>query len=182
MDKFTLVQKESALIVIDIQERLVPAMPNSQKVIQNTNTLLSVANKLEIPTIITEQYPKGLGKTISEIHYNASKVSICEKNTFSGCTDELMNILRQLSKKKIIITGMETHVCVFQTVRDLLAHGYQVFVTSDAVCSRTKENYLNALSQMVSMGAVVSNTETIFFDLLKVAGTPLFRELSKLIK
>jgi nicotinamidase-related amidase len=80
MDKFTLVQKESALIVIDIQERLVPAMPNSQKVIQNTNTLLSVANKLEIPTIITEQYPKGLGKTISEIHYNASKVSICEKN------------------------------------------------------------------------------------------------------
>lgn len=182
MDKFTLIQEESALIVIDIQERLIPAMSNSQKVIQNTNTLLSVANKLEIPTIITEQYPKGLGKTISEIHYNVSKVSVCEKNTFSGCTDEVMNILKQSGKKKIIITGMETHVCVFQTVRDLLASGYQVFVASDAVCSRTKENYLNALSQMVSMGAVVSNTETIFFDLLKVAGTPLFRELSKLVK
>lgn len=182
MDKFTLIREESALIVIDIQERLVPAMSNSQKVIQNTNTLLSVANKLEIPTIITEQYPKGLGKTISEIHYNVSKVSVCEKNTFSGCTDEVMNILKQSGKKKIIITGMETHVCVFQTVRDLLASGYQVFVASDAVCSRTKENYLNALSQMVSMGAVVSNTETIFFDLLKVAGTSLFKELSKLVK
>ena len=77
---------------------------------------------------------------------------------------------------------METHVCVFQTVRDLLSLGYEVFVVSDAVCSRTKENYLNGLSLMSSMGAVNINTETVFFDLIKEAGTPLFRELSKLIK
>jgi len=77
---------------------------------------------------------------------------------------------------------METHVCVFQTVRDLLANGYQVFAVGDAVCSRTKRNYLNGLSLMSSMGAVVTNAETIFFDFIKQAGTPLFKELSKLIK
>lgn len=182
MDKFTLIQEESALIVIDIQERLVAAMSNAQEVIQNTNTLLSVANKLGIPTIITEQYPKGLGKTVPEIQCNINEVSVYEKVTFSGCTDEVINTLKQSEKKKIIITGMETHVCVFQTVRDLLSHGYQVFVVGDAVCSRTKENSLNSLSQMSAMGAVVSNTETVLFDLLKMAGTQSFRELSKLVK
>jgi nicotinamidase-related amidase len=83
---------------------------------------------------------------------------------------------------KVIIAGMETHVCVFQTVRSLLARGYQVFVVGDAVCSRTKENYLNGLALMSLMGAVITNTETVFFDLIKEAGTPLFKELSQLIK
>lgn len=103
MDKFTLIQEESALIVIDIQERLVPAMPTSQKVIQNTNTLLSVSNKLEIPTIITEQYPKGLGKTVPEIHYNINEVSVHEKITFSSCTDEVINTLKQSGKRKLLL-------------------------------------------------------------------------------
>lgn len=182
MDKFTLIKEESELIVIDIQERLVPAMADAQKVIKNTNILLSAAHELEIPVIITEQYPKGLGKTVSEIYCNISEVSFCKKITFSGCTDEVINDLKSRGKKKIIITGMETHICVFQTVRDLLLHGYQVFVIGDAVCSRTKENYLNGLSQMSAMGAVISNTETVLFDLLKIAGTHSFRELSKLIK
>ena len=182
MDKFILTQEESVLMVIDIQERLVPAMSHAQKVIRNTNTLISVAIKLGIPIIVTEQYPKGLGKTVPEVNYNINGVPVYEKITFSGCTDEVITTLRQLGKRKIIITGMETHVCVFQTVRDLLAHGYQVFVVGNAVCSRTKENYLNGLSQMSAMGAVVTNTETVFFDLMKMAGTHSFRELSKLIK
>lgn len=182
MYKFTLTQEEASLMVIDIQERLVPAMPNGQKVIRNTNTLLTVSTNLNIPIIVTEQYPKGLGKTVSEVNYNFEGMSVYEKITFSGCTDEVITTLKELGKKKIIIAGMETHVCVFQTVRDLLAHGYQVFVVGDAVCSRTKENHRNGLSQMSAMGAVVTNTETVFFDLMKKAGTPLFRELSKLIK
>ncbi len=182
MGRFTLTQEEAVLMVIDIQERLVPAMSYGQKVIRNTNTLISVSTNLEIPIIVTEQYPKGLGNTISEVNYNFNGVLVYEKITFSSCTNELINSLKQLGKKKIIITGMETHVCVFQTVRDLLAHGYQVFVVRDAICSRTKENYLNGLSLMSAMGAVVTNTETVFFDLLKEAGTPVFRELLKLIK
>lgn len=182
MDKFTLTAEESVLMVIDIQERLVPAMPDGQKVIQNTNTLITVSTKLDIPVVVTEQYPKGLKKTVPEICSNIEGTPFYEKITFSGCTNEVDTTLENFGKKKIIITGMETHVCVFQTVRDLLSQGYQVFIVGDAVCSRTRENYLNGLSLMKEMGAVITNTETVFFDLLKQAGTPLFKELSKLIK
>jgi len=182
LKKYVLIGEETVLLVIDIQERLVPAMKYGEQVIQNTNILISLAQKLGVPIVVTEQYPKGLGKTVSEVRNNLEESLTYEKMTFSGCTSEVTTALKGLGRKKIIITGMETHVCVFQTVRDLLVDGYQVFVVGDAVCSRTKGNYLNGLSLMSSMGAVVTNTETVFFDLMKQAGTPLFRELSKLIK
>ncbi|MHB8072376.1 hydrolase [Desulfosporosinus fructosivorans] len=182
MNKYDLIESDVVLLVIDTQDRLVPAMKYGEQVIQNTNTLISVAKRLGVPIIVTEQYPKGLGKTVSEVSNNLEGALTYEKTSFSGCTSEVTSALKGLGRKKIIITGMETHVCVFQTVRDLLANGYQVFVVGDAVCSRTKGNYLNGLSLMSSMGAVVTNTETVFFDLMKQAGTPLFRELSKLIK
>lgn len=182
MNKYVLIEAEVVLMVIDIQDRLIPAMKYGEQVIQNTNILISVAKKLGVPIIVTEQYPKGLGKTVSDVSNNLEGALTYEKTSFSGCTSEVSSELKGLGRKKIIITGTETHVCVFQTVRDLLANGYQVFVVGDAVCSRTKGNYLNGLSLMSSMGAVVTNTETIFFDLLKQSGTPLFKELSKLIK
>ncbi|MGI6120321.1 MAG: hydrolase [Desulfosporosinus sp.] len=182
MDKYVLIGEEAVLMLIDIQERLVPAMKYGQKVIENTNILISLAKKSGIPIIVTEQYPKGLGKTVSDISDNLEGSSTYEKLTFSGCTSEVTSALKGLGRKKIIITGMENHVCVFQTVRDLLTQGYQVFLVRDAVCSRTKENYKNGLSLMSSMGAVVTNTETVVFDLLKQSGTPLFKEISKLIK
>ncbi|GAB6155271.1 isochorismatase family protein [Desulfosporosinus burensis] len=182
MNKYVLIREEAVLLVIDLQERLVPAMKYGEQVIRNTNTIISFAKNLGVPIIVTEQYPKGLGKTVSDVSNNLEESLTFEKITFSGCTSEVTSALKGLGRKKIIITGMETHVCVFQTVRDILAYGYQVFVVGDAVCSRTKENYLNGLSLMSSMGAVVTNTETVFFDLMKEAGTPLFRELSKLIK
>ena len=182
MNKYILIPEEAVLLVIDIQDRLVPVMKYGEQVIRNTKTIISYAKKLGVPIIATEQYPKGLGKTVSEVSSNLEEALTYEKVTFSGCTREVTSALKELARKKIIITGMETHVCVFQTVRDLLAQGYQVFVVRDAVCSRTKENYLNGLSLMSSMGAVVTNTETVFFDLMKEAGTPLFKELSKLIK
>lgn len=182
MDKYVLIKEESVLFVIDIQEKLVPAMRYGEQVIRNTNTLITIAKKLDIPVIATEQYPKGLGKTVPELSKNFNESSVYEKVAFSGCTREVNSALEVLGRNKIIIAGMETHVCVFQTVRNLLARGYQVFVVGDAVCSRTKENWLNGLSLMSSMGAVITNTETIFFDLMKEAGTPLFKELSQLIR
>ncbi len=182
MNKYVLIREETVLLVIDIQDRLVPAMKYGEQVIRNTNTIISVAKNLGVPIIVTEQYPKGLGKTVSEVSNNLDESLICEKFTFSGCTSEVTSALKGLGRKKIISTGMETHVCVFQTARDLLADGYQVFVVGDAVCSRSKENYLNGLSLMSSMGAVVTNKETVLFDLIKEAGTPLFKEMSKLIK
>lgn len=157
-------------------------MKYGEQVIRNSNALISIAKKLEIPIIVTEQYPKGLGKTVSELSSNLNGSIPFEKVTFSGCTPEVISTLEKLERKKIIITGMETHVCVFQTVRDLIALGCQVFVVGDAVCSRTKENYLNGLALISSIGAVVTNTESVFFDLIKEAGSPLFRELSRLIK
>ncbi|MFA5523595.1 MAG: isochorismatase family protein [Tissierellales bacterium] len=182
MDKFTLKQEDTVLMIIDIQERLVPTMKYGKKVIDNTNILISTAQKLNIPVIGTEQYPKGLGTTVSEISVNIDKDLIYDKISFSGYMEEVKLALNSIGRKKIIITGMETHVCVFQTVRDLLDNGYQVFVAEDAVCSRSKENYKNGLSLMEKMGAVIYSTEAILFDLLKVAGTPVFKELSKLIK
>lgn len=182
MDKFTLLPEDTVLMLIDIQEKLVPAMPYGQKVIQNTNILIAAADKLNIPIIATEQYPRGLGKTVSQLSINSDRVSLYEKITFNGCIEEVKTYLKQLNKRKILIAGMETHICVFQTIRELLALGYQVFVIGDAVCSRTKENYLNGLALMSAMGAVVTNTETVAFDLIKEAGTPLFKEISKLVK
>ncbi|TAH63993.1 MAG: hydrolase [Gottschalkiaceae bacterium] len=182
MNRFTLRQEEAILMIIDIQERLVPAMKYGKKTIDNTNILIATAKKLDIPIIATEQYPKGLGKTVTEISENINGDYIYEKISFSGYTEEVKTALNQIERKKVIITGMETHVCVYQTVRDLLDNGYEVFIAEDAVCSRTKENYLNGLSIMDKMGAVIVNTETVLFDLLKEAGTPVFRELSKLIK
>ena len=182
MDKFTLNSEDAVLIVVDIQERLVPVMKYGKQVIENTNILVAIAKDLEMPIIVTEQYPKGLGKTVPELRDNLEGNLTYEKITFSAYTDNVASALEKLGRKKIIIVGMETHVCVFQTVRDLIAQGFKVYVVQDAVCSRTKENYQNSLSQMSRMGAVVTNTETVFFDLMKKAGTPQFKKLSKLIK
>lgn len=169
-------------MIIDIQERLAQVMKFREQVIRKSNALISTATYLEIPIIVTEQYPKGLGKTVPDISSNILKALTFEKTTFSSCTGEVLAALKQLGKRKIIVTGMETHVCVLQTVRDLLACGYQVFVVGDAVCSRTKENYLNSLTLMSLMGAVIINTETVFFDLIKKANTAEFRALLPLIK
>lgn len=182
MDKYYLNKEEAVLIIIDIQERLVPAMNMGERTTKNTNVLISMAKDMDIPIIVTEQYPKGLGSTVPQIEENLEGAKKFEKNTFSGCTEEVMAKLHESGRKKVIIAGMETHVCVFQTVRELLKQGYHVFAVADAVCSRTEENYKNGLYLMREMGAVVSNTETILFDLLKEAGTTQFKTLSKLIK
>jgi len=180
IDKFTLTSEDTVLMVIDIQERLAPVMKYRDQVIDNTNLLLATAKKLAVPVIVTEQNPKGLGKTVPALNIETGMVF--EKITFCGCTPEVLAALNRLARKKIIVAGMETHVCVLQTVRGLLEHGYQVFVVGDAVCSCTKQNYKNALSQLLQMGSVVTNTETVFFDMLKQANTPEFRELLPLVK
>lgn len=182
MRKYTLLREESLLLIIDIQERLVPAMKYGEQVIKNTNVLVSASKEMDIPIVVTEQYPKGLGKTVTEISEGLDNAQIFEKTLFSACTEEVVECLETQGKKKIIITGMETHVCVFQTVRDLIGLGYEVFVVSDGISSRYKENYRNGLELMKDMGAVITNTETVLFDLMKKSGTDEFKVLSKLIK
>ncbi|MBM7581184.1 nicotinamidase-related amidase [Caldicoprobacter guelmensis] len=182
MDKFELKKEQSVLMVIDIQERLVPVMERRDQVIRNAQILISAAQRLDIPVIVTEQYPKGLGRTVKELSDMLGDFQAFEKLSFSAYIPEVAAQLARLGRKKVIVCGMETHVCVFQTVRELLQAGYQAFVVKDAVCSRTQDNHQNGLDLMEGMGAVITNTETVLFDLLKTAGTPEFKELSRLIK
>ncbi|MCC5911281.1 MAG: hydrolase [Clostridiaceae bacterium] len=183
MDKFTLERNQATLLIIDIQEKLIPGMKeHGERVIKNTNTLLTVAKTLELPVLVTVQYPRGIGNTVADVACNLEGITPYEKTTFSACTEEVNCAMKETGRKKVIITGMETHICVFQTVRELLKDGYEVFVVADAVCSRAKENYLHGLSLMEKMGAVITNTETVLFDLVKDAKAPEFKELSKLIR
>lgn len=182
MDKYTLRRENSLMIVIDIQDRLKDAMSHGDRVVKNTKILLESSKVLDIPVLITEQYPKGLGRTVEEILDVRKDIEVFEKTSFTACIDEVNNRLEELGRKKVIIVGMETHVCVLQTCRDLILAGYDVHIARDGVTSRTDENYENALEIMRDMGAVITNTETILFDLLKKAGTEEFKVVSKLIK
>ncbi|MCY6355453.1 hydrolase [Clostridium sp. ZS2-4] len=182
MNKFTLFKEDSILLIIDLQEKLMSAMKYREQIIEKNNVLISAAKEMNIPMLFTEQYPKGLGRTDSKISTNLKNALKFEKNSFSACSEEFICTLKELGRKKIILTGTETHICVFQTARDLISLGYEVFVVADAVVSRTKANYTNGLDLMRSMGATITNTETVLFDLLKEAGTPEFKLCSKLIK
>lgn len=177
-----LFRDNALLMIIDIQTRLVPVMSHGQKAIDGTQVLIKTSEALGMPVVVTEQYTKGLGNTVEMLMPSHSDYAVFEKNTFSGCTPEVLDFLMNAGRKQIVLVGMETHVCVYQTARALIKNGYAVFVPMDAVCSRTKENYMNGLELMRSSGAVITNVETVFFDLLKEAGTEEFRQLRKLIK
>lgn len=182
MSKYHLQPDNTVLLVIDLQEKLMNAMPAKDRVYKNTGLLLKTAQELDLPVIVTEQYPRGLGRTVTEITEHLPEHTLIEKTCFSACTSELETSLHSLGRKSVVITGSETHICVFQTARDLTEQGYDVHVARDAVCSRTDENYENGLDLMKSAGAVITNTETVIFDLLKMAGTPAFKAISPLLK
>jgi nicotinamidase-related amidase len=182
MKAFALNKDDVVLVVIDLQERLMKAMKDREKVYKNTRLLLTVAYQLSFPVVVTEQYPKGLGPTVPEIKECLEGYEYIEKVTFTACGQQLIDYLKNSGRKTVIITGSETHVCVFQTVRDLTERGYNVHVVKDAVCSRFEENYENGIALMKDAGAIITNTETVVFDLLKLAGTPEFKAISPLLK
>jgi len=183
MDKFILKQDEALLVIVDIQERLAVAMTEKDRVVTNALHLIESAKLLGVPLLITEQYPKGLGPTVPEIRNAVQTYAPVEKITFSCCGEQFfMEALQETGKKQIILVGMETHVCVLQTCIDLLQNGYIVHVVSDAICSRTKQNYKTAIDYMRDAGAVITCMETVLFQLLVKAGTEEFKAISKRIK
>jgi nicotinamidase-related amidase len=185
LNNYCLDKKRLALAVIDVQDSLVKAMrPEvSEVVIRNVDTLIHTAKTLRIPILYTEQYPEGLRKTIPSIREILEPLEAFEKITFSAVRDEaFMDGLSALGLSQVIVTGMESHVCVFQTVLDLLGRGYLIHVPQDAVCSRTKQNWRTGLSLMERAGAVVTSTETIVFQLLERASTDAFKAIAPLIK
>ena len=181
MSKYHLNKENTVLVIIDVQERLMNAMPDRDKVYKNSLILIDAAKQMSIPIIVTEQYPRGLGATVAPIKEHLEDYQYIEKVSFS-VSEALLKKLSDDERKTLIVLGSETHVCVYQTTRDMIEAGYNVHVVKDAVCSRFEENYLNGLELMRDLGAVISNTETIVFDLLKLAGTPDFKAISPLIK
>ena len=186
MDRFVKMEREEAiLIVVDVQDLLMKQMDQEvgENVIRNIRTLIAFAKKMSIPILTTEQYPKGLGKTVSEIKMELGSILPIEKVSFSCCGEETFNgQLNPLARKQAILTGIETHVCVLQTANDLIQKGYEVHAVADAICSRRKLDWEIGLKKKKKRGAMISTTEIIAFQLLKEAGTEEFRALSKWLK
>ena len=182
--EYKLPRPGTALLLIDVQERLLPAMTGGSEVAQQCEILLRAAAILDLPVLVTEQYPKGLGPTIAPLESLLAEITYekFEKITYTALTPEVQAALEAKAITHVLVCGMETHVCVWQTVRDLCAAGYAVQLLADAVCSRKTFARDTAIEAMRAMGAVVSVSETALFDLLGQAGTPEFKAISKLIK
>ncbi len=175
---------DTLLLVVDIQERLASAMePGALAgVLKNAEVLLKAAVRLGLPVVASEQYPRGLGPTVPRLRDLLPEAPL-EKVEFSvGNNKALARAVLQTGRRQVIVVGMEAHVCVFQTARDLVRGGFAAFVPQDAVLSRTQANLNVGLSLCAKAGATVTGTETVLFDLLGVAGTPEFKELSPLIR
>lgn len=180
-------QKErAALLVIDTQERLAQAMPPDvlAGVLRNTRILIETAREFSLPVTVTEQYPKGLGPTAPDLAAALPPETVpFEKLAFSCCAAPGFNaLLADAGERDWIVCGMETHICVLQTVLEMLAQGRRVFLPADAVCSRTKLNWRLGLDLMRQAGAVIGSTEMFAFALLETAGTEQFRRISRLVK
>lgn len=168
---------DSTLVIVDIQERLAAVMAARETVIAKTGLLIEAATRLGVPIVVTEQYPKGLGHTESQLSAALPPgAKVVEKSTFSACGT------LELERPQVIIAGMEAHVCVLQTAIELAAAGRQVFVVGDAVCSRAESNCGNALARLQQAGVIVTNAESLVFEWLRDASNEHFRPLSKLIR
>ncbi len=174
-----------ALAIIDVQDGLMKAMEeqSARALTRNVQTLIGCAKEMGIPIVLTEQYPKGLGKTIGEIKKEIDSISPVEKTAFSCYrVDAFKQRLDASGRKEVILTGIETHICVLQTAADLIDHGYRVHVAADAVCSRRKLDWEIGLRWMERAGAMILTTEIIAFQLLKESGTDEFRRLARFFK
>ncbi len=176
----------SLLLIIDMQDKLTDVMPegNAQDMLENSAGLIDAAKLLNIPIIVTEQYPKGLGATVESISekLNASTPHF-EKTGFSClAADNFQDTLEKTARKQIIIVGQETHVCILQTALELMQQGYQVHIVEDAVCSRKAENKFYALQRLQAQGATISNFESVLFEWLKNAQHEHFSTITGLLR
>ena len=177
--------QNSVLVIIDVQQRLAAAMPKGvcDRVMEQIKTLVTAANTLSVPVVVTEQYPKGLGHTDDDVKACLiAETPIIEKTCFSSVkATGFVATLDESKRKQIILTGMETHICVLQTALELQQQGYQVFVVEDAVSSRSKANQYNALQRLRHAGVIITNVESVLFEWLADSQHPEFKNLAHLI-
>lgn len=174
-------RQDTGLLVVDVQDKLVRLIPGYQRLVWNIRRLLDGAKILGVAAMATEQYPQGLGPTTAELAQRLG--AIPDKLTFScaGCP-QLISTLQDRGVSKVLVVGIEAHVCVQQTVLDLLAHGYRVYVAADAVGSRFAVDQEIALRRMETAGATLTTTEAALFEWCDAAGTPEFKQISLLVR
>lgn len=173
----------AVLLIIDLQERILPVINNSENVVLNAIKLIRGFKVLNLPVFYTEQYPKGLGSTSAKIKDELEEAEYFDKMSFScfGASN-LFNKFKEKELSQIVVAGVEAHVCVQQTVLDLLENNFQVNVAADAVSSRKEIDYRIALDRMKAHGAEITTSESILFELLNVCGTDVFKKVSKIVK
>lgn len=174
---------DSLFLIVDVQEKLIPAMWHKEDTVQTCAKLLQSAKILQVPHLVSEQYPAGIGHTDASLLEHIDPENVVEKMTFS-CMEEpvFVEAVKSRGKKQIVVCGMETHVCVLQTVLDLLSADYQVFVIEDAVASRSVKNKMLGIERMRQCGAQIVSSEMVMFEWLKRAGSPEFKSVLPLIK
>jgi nicotinamidase-related amidase len=182
----TLAREGTTLLIVDVQERLFPAMDadHREEVMRNIKVLAAAARQLHLPVVVTEQYPKGLGHTLRELRETLGpEIQAVPKVSFScWAAEDVRARLRGAGTRRVILAGIEAHVCVLISALELISEGLVVHVPADAVTSRTQGNWRLGTDQLRQGGAVVTSTETIVFQLLGQADTDDFRELARLIR
>ncbi len=171
----------SALLVVDIQEKLLPLIPSRSTLVWNTRRLIDAASLLEVPVAATEQYPKGLGPTVAEL---AERLPPAEEKIFFSCAEcgGIFERWKEAGRFQIVVAGMETHVCVQQTGLDLMAAGFDVFLCIDALGARHALDHDTALRRLESNGATLTTCESVLFEWCERAGTDVFRKVSQLVR
>ncbi len=178
-----LTKENTLLLIVDVQEKLVPHIYGRENLIKNLTTVIRGAQVLSIPLIYTEQVPQKIGKTISPIAQLLAGVQPIIKNTFSCCqTPSFIQQLKVFNRRHILLAGVETHVCIYQTAMDLLGLGYQVHLIADAVSSRTLENKSIAIERMKQEKVCLTSVEMALCEILRTADDAKFKEIIELIK
>ncbi len=171
---------DSALLVIDVQERLMVKIPPAAALVRNISFLIDAARLLEVPVAATEQYPRGLGPTVPELAQRLPERP--DKVVFSSCAvTSVIDGFRQAARTQIVLAGIEAHVCVLQTALDLLAQNFRVYLPVDALASRYTIDYETALKRLAQAGAILTTSETTVFEWLGTAAHPRFKQASALI-
>ncbi|MFM7098001.1 MAG: isochorismatase family protein [Gemmataceae bacterium] len=179
--QFRLKVEDTALLVVDLQEKLLPKIINAEDVARNATFMVKAAKTLGVPVLATEQYPKGLGATVEPLRSLIEKV--WEKQSFSAVREGgVLDFLKSDARIKVVLVGIEAHICVMQTVLDLLNQGFHVFICVDAVSSRYAIDVKIALKRMQQAGAVLVTSETCVYELLETAANPVFKEISAMVQ
>jgi isochorismate hydrolase len=182
MSDWRLTPQNAAVVVIDVQEKLMNVMPRRAQTLASIQRLISAAHVLKVPTLVTAQYIKGLGPVCAEITKATPGIAPLEKTAFSCCgSEEFLRAVKDLRRQRIILCGIEAHVCIQQTAIDLMKD-YIVYIATDAVCSRHRHDHKVAIERMRDCGAVITTVESAVFELLRESGTDQFKQILPLFK